>query len=466
MVGDTIVLRTDEPTTGVGRPLKRVRVRVNDIIVPIGDIQFLDNQIFVTLEDAVAKTDIITIQYNPELQRPVADGIIALDNLEELKPFLLGVNIVTVGQVAAPAQIGVLSSGASAGQVQIFTTLSAILFGVKQVNAFVGVFFRSSGQVVVAGSIGATSEMNGQIIIGGRITVKQNGIVQEIASVEVKQNAVVQVPASIGLVLPGVGQVQSGASAGVKQNGVVQAAAVIVAKQNGVVQVASSIAAKQNSEVQIAASVQAVVAPKIDAISSVAQDGVDPMVLSHTTAPGSDRAMYIFVSLPNHAIGFEDIPIKYGASQFFTQVGTGADHPTSTSPRVGIWRLLAPAVGTAIVSVTIDGVNNQGGVLAVVTLTGVNQSTPDGGLATATGSDAAPTVVVTSAKGELVIDAVSTKNEVVTGVGSGQTQRWNTGIDTAEGAGSTEPGAASVTMDWALGLSADWAHAAVSIKPV
>jgi hypothetical protein len=55
-------------------------------------------------------------------------------------------------------------------------------------------------------------------------------------------------------------------------------------------------------------------------------------------------------------------------------------------------------------------------------------------------------------------------------VGAGQTQRWNrsTGANDGNevlGGGSTEPGAATVTMSWSLGQGQAWSIGAVALKP-
>jgi len=67
-------------------------------------------------------------------------------------------------------------------------------------------------------------------------------------------------------------------------------------------------------------------------------------------------------------------------------------------------------------------------------------------------------VTVSSATGEVVIDVLSINgNAGAVTVGAGQTQRWSgltgTGDGNEFGAGSTEPGAASVTMSWSATAS-------------
>ena len=110
MVGRNIVLNADEPIVGIGRPLKRIRIRVNTVIVPIESLVITDTFIFIQLENAVMGSDDVEAQYNPELVRPVVNGIIAVDNAEELKAITLTLAKTTVGQseIAASMQCAVL----------------------------------------------------------------------------------------------------------------------------------------------------------------------------------------------------------------------------------------------------------------------------------------------------------------------------------------------------------------------
>ena len=65
-----------------------------------------------------------------------------------------------------------------------------------------------------------------------------------------------------------------------------------------------------------------------------------------------------------------------------------------------------------------------------------------------------------------MLDVVGVRSASSITVGGGQTQRWNVGESAIDGGGSSEPGAATVTMSWALsGAPYQWAIAAVSLKP-
>jgi hypothetical protein len=86
------------------------------------------------------------------------------------------------------------------------------------------------------------------------------------------------------------------------------------------------------------------------------------------------------------------------------------------------------------------------------------------------GTSTTASVVVSSAAGEVVIDAVAANGDAVSlTAAGGQSVLWNTGTGTAggnvRGGSSTKPGAASVTMVWTLAASKPWAIGAISLKP-
>ena len=73
------------------------------------------------------------------------------------------------------------------------------------------------------------------------------------------------------------------------------------------------------------------------------------------------------------------------------------------------------------------------------------------------------TVNVTSALGEVVVDGLSTIDTAIRNVAPDQTQRWNLTEGAVGGAGSSELGAATVTMSW--DTPDFWAIGAVPMKP-
>lgn len=111
----------------------------------------------------------------------------------------------------------------------------------------------------------------------------------------------------------------------------------------------------------------------------------------------------------------------------------------------------------------------------IVFLEDANTASPHDVQATAQGTTGAPTVNVSSAVGDLVIDCVTARNSNVDiAVGAGQTiaaavaQTTNaTAANNVEGASSREAGAASVTMSWTVGATPpSWTIVGASFNPV
>ena len=173
--------------------------------------------------------------------------------------------------------------------------------------------------------------------------------------------------------------------------------------------------------------------------------------------------MLVGVSINNG--GLESVTSVTYNGQPLSLVGTVQ---YSNDSRVEIWRLVAPPTGTHDVVITFSAPLSRHATAGVMTFTGVNQSTPLGAFASASGSSAGPaTVNVSSAANELVFDTVACEACGSLTVGAGQTQRWNRSTDNGgiRGAASTEPGAATVTMSWTLGAANQWAIGAIPIKP-
>ena len=207
-----------------------------------------------------------------------------------------------------------------------------------------------------------------------------------------------------------------------------------------------------------------------DAAASVDGGTSNPATLSTLTiAAGSDRYLLVGVSYydasgePRTVSGvtWNSVAMSLVKSQ---RVGAG----TTTD----IWGLVAPDTGAHDAVVTFTGAVRN--AVHAMSLTGVDQSTPTGTAASATGTSNALTVDVTSAANELVYDVATQRNgdgNTLT-VGAGQTQRTNTlggagaGSNSVVGASSTEAGAASVTMSWTGTSGDEWTTCAVPVKPV
>ncbi|HVG35254.1 MAG TPA: C25 family cysteine peptidase [Pyrinomonadaceae bacterium] len=197
---------------------------------------------------------------------------------------------------------------------------------------------------------------------------------------------------------------------------------------------------------------------------------------SHTIGAGTSRVLIVGVSsYTNPAAAYPAVlSVTYNGVPL-TRLNDPVLQPArSTDLSNGVEMFILkeplPAAGTYTVAVNL----NAGVEYAVggsVSFNGVNQTTPNRPFQSASGTSTTPSVVVTSATNEMVIDTVSTQfNGGTLLVGAGQTERWN-GVScfgglNSVGAGSTEPGAATTTMSWAQTNSVPWAIGAVSLIPL
>lgn len=178
--------------------------------------------------------------------------------------------------------------------------------------------------------------------------------------------------------------------------------------------------------------------------------------VSHTTT-GSNLVMIVALALDNG--GSTNFACTYNGVAM-----TLVDATTGTDRNVVMFYLIAPATGAHNVVASWTG--NNTGEMDVRTYTGVHQTVAIGTPAkmdTGSTQQTSHSVTVTSATGELVVDAICAEGTPT--VGSGQTQRYSNSIFTDFSAGSDEFGAASVTMSWATATNKRSALIAVPLKP-
>ncbi len=176
---------------------------------------------------------------------------------------------------------------------------------------------------------------------------------------------------------------------------------------------------------------------------------------SHTVASGANRVMYVTLAIDGLGAGVNSV--TYGGVNL-TQVGR-----TAGNHAVEIWRLVNPSVGTASVFVTLDSTTAIKG--GAVTYNGVDQGTPNGTYASATGTGTTATLNVSSAAGRLVLDITNWDNNP-TGytIGAGQTSQWSLTNGAHRGVTTTEAGASTVTMSSTVSASNQWEMGAISIN--
>lgn len=195
----------------------------------------------------------------------------------------------------------------------------------------------------------------------------------------------------------------------------------------------------------------------LDAVSTDTTLGTVSMTWSHTCT-GATLALYVLVGQRYGAGGVSAITYNTVSLTKLYELDNG--NLTSSI----VYRLLGPATGAHNIVVSSGG--SRALAATGVSLTGVDQTTPEGTIVHAVGHDTAPTDTAASATNDMVLDLASwymPAAETLT-VGAGQTQRSNQTASTMGAAVSTEAGAASVVMNWTASASVYWNHVAIPVK--
>jgi len=178
---------------------------------------------------------------------------------------------------------------------------------------------------------------------------------------------------------------------------------------------------------------------------------------SYTQATGSDLVLVV-------KIGTED-DVTHDSVTFDGNGLTKQVEQVGTNRRTSIWTLVNPPVTTANIVFT-PGANADIALIAT-SWQDVHQTTPVSNSASNSGNSTNPSVVVPSAAGELVLDAVNSDSDGSDPtVGAGQSEIADVDV-TADFRffASEQAGAApNVTMDWTT-VSAPWASCGISLQP-
>jgi hypothetical protein len=189
---------------------------------------------------------------------------------------------------------------------------------------------------------------------------------------------------------------------------------------------------------------------------------------SHTIASGSQRVLVVGISNRTANTANQSGPdsVSFGGGAGAAQQMSLVNMDFINITRVSLWVLVAPLVATGNITAVWPAGHIQTGIVGGATnWTGVFQSEPLRNATTATGASTAPSVTVTSATNDVVVDIVASAGNETTTEGSGQTARFDTAGASITGSGSSEAGAASVVMSWTLGVSQNWATTAASLRP-
>lgn len=202
-----------------------------------------------------------------------------------------------------------------------------------------------------------------------------------------------------------------------------------------------------------------------DAVSSAdgTNHNANSLTWSHTVGSGSNRILLVGITTRDGNVVVNSV--TYGGTNL-TLIGVEADNGKKV--RMEMWKLIAPNVGTADIVVSLSASKRVVG--GAVSLTGVNQTTPNGLFSSASSSGStSASLTVSSASGELVVDVIATQGDAKSLTINSGTEIWNRATGNAGGesrsAGGTINGASSVTPSWTLESSKPWAIGAVSLKP-
>ena len=208
-------------------------------------------------------------------------------------------------------------------------------------------------------------------------------------------------------------------------------------------------------------------------VDAVSETNVNDTVMTwrHTVGAVSDGLLLVGVSIRDATKTVTGV--TYGG-QALTLLGTR--NSDDNSVRIELWYLLAPAAGTADVTVTLSTKGKMVG--GAVSYGGVDPSSPFGPFVSTISAGQGtsdPTLTLFSTSGDLVQDVVVVEGSAqALTAGPGQTERWNgsfapgggaVGGGALAGGGSTAPGAASVTMSWTKAKKGRWVIGALSIHP-
>jgi hypothetical protein len=194
-----------------------------------------------------------------------------------------------------------------------------------------------------------------------------------------------------------------------------------------------------------------------DNVSSDWATNVSSRTWSHTTGSGKNRMMIVGVGVRG---GVSVTSATYNGDNL-TKIRH--DMPGS-DVRTELWYLANPDPGTHDVVVNFSGA--QSVIVGALTWFGVHPTLGTASGATCASSCSTLTVSVTSASGEVVVDAASTQSGSSTlSVGADQTPRVNVQATNNNMGMSHENGVASTTMSWTQSASEPWAISAVPLKP-
>lgn len=192
--------------------------------------------------------------------------------------------------------------------------------------------------------------------------------------------------------------------------------------------------------------------------SNTAADTSSSMTINVTVAAGSNRALVVGIGWRQNVV-----PTVSGAScSGWTALGS----IVINSARTVQWGCTAPATGAQTITVSWNDTFGQDVAGYVISLAGVNQSTPFADYTTATGSSAAPSVTVPNTTADdYVVDSLGHGSGGTTAEGANQFVLYEGDQAVISYAGSRQDGADGGVMSWTEQFADSWAIAAIRVTP-
>jgi len=179
----------------------------------------------------------------------------------------------------------------------------------------------------------------------------------------------------------------------------------------------------------------------------------------HSIGSGSNRLLVVGVSLWTGSATVSDV--TYG-DVHLTRIGTVAEGSSAVSE---LWYLGEYSIAysaTQVIKVTLSqGSDAVGGSTS---WTGVNQSNPICTYAAKSGNSFNPSVDISCATGEVVVDNLATYIGGTLTPDDGQFQKYSPTNGSLRGAGSYKFAAGTTTMSWTRSTSERWAIIAASLQ--
>jgi len=197
-------------------------------------------------------------------------------------------------------------------------------------------------------------------------------------------------------------------------------------------------------------------APQVPFRSSVAFDAAalveeiagDGVLSTSFTSAGSDRAVFCGISIGAEPPTPTSSSCTYGGTgmteMWDEPVGSGG----SDYRRHAGYRLAGQATGSQTVTSTLSGALDEH-ILGIISMTGVDQTTPVGTPVTQVALTGTTSTVTVSSVGadDLVVDNLN-HGAVTPTIGADQTQRYTNTSGDVQAKGSTQPGSAGGVMSW------------------